>query len=80
MRPCRLPRRKVCTLTLTLALIPTLNLTLIRCAALRTETSSGWQKLLQQQQQAAKLIPKTLTPTLTLVPSPGPSPAPEPWP
>ena len=59
MRPCRLPRRKVCTLTLTLALIPTLNLTLIRCAALRTEASTARQQLLQQQQQAAELIPKS---------------------
>ena len=47
MRPCRLLRRKVFTLTLTptltLTLIPSLNLTLIRCAALRTEASTGRQ-------------------------------------
>ena len=43
MRPCRLPRRKVFTLTLTLTLIPTLNLALIRCAALRIEENTGRQ-------------------------------------
>ena len=34
---------KVFTLTLTLTLIPSLNLNLIRCAALRTEASTGRQ-------------------------------------
>ena len=65
-------RRKAFTLTLTL--IPTLNLALIRCAALRIEASKGRQQPPQQQQQAAEPIPN---------PNPGPSPglSPcKPWP
>ena len=52
-----------------------------KCAALRTEASTGRQQLLQQQQQAAELIPNpNPNPNRNRSPSPSPSPSPGPDP